>query len=162
MQKTCRPLTFSQDAEHHVKTCNCLPWTPTQHKDIHSPNSTCTPSLGTPIIKAFEALEADQRATTRQPKYHCGLRPKQPTLPWRTPQRATILVSSGAYRTRGAEQWWGLPCLFFPACVRELGCGPRAWLAGELVLVSLNLGSWKGDCIFSGILSILDVCERFF
>jgi hypothetical protein len=31
---------------------------------IHSPNSTCTPSLGTPIIKAFEALEADQRATT--------------------------------------------------------------------------------------------------
>jgi hypothetical protein len=69
----------------HGEEAHPLPQTP----------HACVPSLGTPVIKAFEALWkriSAQPATTRQPKYHCGLRPKQPTLPWRTPPESHKLA----------------------------------------------------------------------
>jgi len=53
-------------------------------------NSTCIDQASAmPPSRHLKLWEAEHRATTRQPKYHCGLRPKQPALPWRTPQRAT-------------------------------------------------------------------------
>jgi len=126
-QEVYRPLTFPQAAEHHAQ-CKVLHYSlvASFRRCIHFSNSTCTPSLGTPIIKAFEALEADldisaQPLASQNTTAACD-RSNPRSLGARRREATTSFFL--AYRTRGAKQWWGSP---FPLPLVRARCRPRVW-----------------------------------
>jgi hypothetical protein len=66
-QEPHRPLTFPRAAKPHAKDLHS-PVFPAKGEEAHPlPNSTCIPSLGTPIIKAFEALPGCGKRISAQP-----------------------------------------------------------------------------------------------